>query len=168
MLALLQARGVVMSNWDTMWANFPPATESKSTIFNALGAGWPALIGDENYDNTCTIRFSMALNRSGFKVLESDSSAKMKDKDGNFIAIRVPEAEKIAKRIFGESYWGMSHNPGSPLDLAGLPSQKGLLIYRVDSGVYGHVDLWDGGICRVNCHSNFATKCHSIQLWKLD
>ncbi len=157
-----------MGTFSTLWDNYP--LQSREDLFNALGGGWPALITDHAYDNTCTIRFSVALNKSGLPV-PTDLAAKdggLRDGAGHPIAIRVATAEEIVTRQFGASFWGMSHQPGAPLDLSTVPPRNGILIYRVKGGdASGHVDLWNGHGCRNDCHSQYALACFGIALWTL-
>jgi hypothetical protein len=170
-MILVQSSGEnQMMIFDELWANWP--TEDRATLFGNLGGGWPALLKDpikeKSYRNTCTIRFSVALARTGRKIPQSFSDGGHKDKNGNYIAIRVATARELAKNFFGDSFWGESHIPGTPINTAGIPAQKGLLIYLVPANdANGHVDLWRTNACRVDCHAEFAAHCHEIQLWKL-
>jgi Type VI secretion system (T6SS), amidase effector protein 4 len=157
-----------MTTFDTLWNNYP--LESQEDLFNALGGGWPALIGDDNYRNTCTIRLSVTFNRSGFIVPATLAAQDggLRDGAGNPIAIRVATGEAVVRNYFGDSYWGMSHQPGAPLDLSNVPTRKGILVYRVQGGdAGGHVDIWDGQTCRNDCHSQYALNCYGIALWAI-
>ena len=154
-----------------LWQHYP--IEPKKELFEMLGGGWPKLVNDEAYKNTCTVRLSVALNRVGSPITAAEAAADGGHKDGagRHIALKVPTAEAIVKERFGEYDWGMGHTPGEPLDLSTLPERTGILIYRVKPahGAYGHVDLWNRKPpCRVDCHSGFALKCHGIQLWFID
>ncbi len=69
-----------MSDFELLRRNYP--TNSQAELFNELGGGWPALIGNPNYENTCAIRLSAAHFRSGkpipgnFKeAIDGDSNA---------------------------------------------------------------------------------------------
>jgi hypothetical protein len=111
---------------------------------------------------------SVTLNRSGFQVPSALAAQDggLRDGKGNPIAIRVATGEAIVRQYFGDFYWGMGHQPGSPLDLSDLPARRGILIYRVKGGdAGGHVDLWDGQGCRNDCHSQYALNCFGIALW---
>src|SRR5215813_8904036 len=146
--------------------------EERSDLFNnVLGGGWPALIDNAAYANTCTIRLSVMLNRSGYPVPGSfgQMDGGLTDKDGNNIIARVSTGEALVKSLFGESYWGMNRNPGSPIDLSDVPAETGILIYRVPPGADagGHIDLWNKDDCRLDCHSNFAVSSYEIALWKV-
>ena len=159
-----------MAIFSTLWDNYP--MESHDDLFNnVLGGGWPALIGNSAYDNTCTIRLSVTLNRSGFKVPSSfgQTDGGLTDQNGDNIIIRVPTGEALVNSLFGESYWGMSRNPGSLIDLSDVPYETGILIYRVMPGAdaAGHIDLWNQNGCRNDCHSSFAVSSYAIALWKL-
>ncbi|WP_141688620.1 T6SS effector amidase Tae4 family protein [Bradyrhizobium paxllaeri] len=155
-----------MTIFDNLWNNWP--TEARDVLFNSLGGNWPSLYPNDNYKNTCTIRFSVALNRSGYKVPASLSDGGHKDQEGNSIAVRVPTGESLARNFFGEPYWGMNRNPGSPIDLTNVPRENGLLIYKVRVGdANGHVDLWKKNDCLIDCHASFAAASYELAFWKL-
>jgi hypothetical protein len=159
-----------MAIFSTLWDNYP-LEEHDDLFTDVLGGGWPALIGNPSYLNTCTIRLSIALNRSGFKVPASfgQQDGGLTDKNGDNIIIRVPTGEALVRSLFGDSYWGMSRNPGSPIDLIDVPHETGILVYRVMPGAdaAGHIDLWNKNDCRIDCHSTFAVSSYEIALWKL-
>jgi hypothetical protein len=160
-----------MAIFSTLWDNYP--MEGHDDLFNnVLGAGWPALIGNSAYDNTCTIRLSIMLNRSGFKVPLSfgQTDGGLTDQNGDNIVIRVPTGEALVRSLFGDSYWGESRQPGTPIDMKDVPFATGILIYRVLPGAAdaaGHIDLWKNNDCRNDCHSAFAVSSYQIALWKL-
>lgn len=156
-----------------LWSAYPIEPD-KASLFAVLGGGWPALIPNMAYDNTCTVRLSMALNRCGSPVSAAKAALDGNHRDGagNFICTRVPTAEKLVVERYGATpYWGMSHQPDTDLDLSTVPATNGILIYRVNPatyGAYGHVDLWPGAEpCRVDCNAPFARYCYEIALWKL-
>src|SRR5262249_24069526 len=100
-----------MAIFSTLWNNYP--MEARDDLFrNVLGGGWPALIDNHSYDNTCTIRLSVTLNRSGHKVPDSfgRTDGDHKDKNGDNIIIRVPTGEELVRQLFGESFWGQNRN----------------------------------------------------------
>ncbi|MDB5611588.1 MAG: hypothetical protein JWP25_8488 [Bradyrhizobium sp.] len=158
-----------MAIFSTLWNNYP--MEEPDDLFNdVLGGGWPALIGNPAYENTCTIRLSITLNRSGFKVPSSfgQKDGGLTDKNGDNIIIRVLTGEALVQSLFGDSYWGESRQPGTPIDMTDVPSETGILIYRVRAGdAAGHIDLWKNNDCRKDCHSRFAMSSYQIALWKL-
>ena len=52
------------ANFDLLKETYP--NEDRDTLFrNVLGGDWPDLIDDQNYENTCANRMSVALNESG-------------------------------------------------------------------------------------------------------
>lgn len=157
--------------FDTLWNNYPMEKEKADLFNNVLGGGWPALIKNSNYDNTCTIRLSVMLNRSGFKVPDNfgQMDGGLKDKNGDNVITRVPTGEALVRKLFGEPYWGENRQPGTPINMTDVPHTTGILIYRVPPGADagGHVDLWRNNDCRNDCHSQFAVSSYEIALWKL-
>jgi hypothetical protein len=122
--------------------------------------------------NTCTIRLSIMLNRSGMKVPDDfgKRDGGLKDKNGNNIIARVPTGEDLIRQLFGESYWGENRQPGTPINMTDVPHTTGILVYRVPVGAAdaaGHIDLWKNNDCRKDCHSQFAVSSYEIALWKL-
>jgi hypothetical protein len=159
-----------MAVFDTLWSNYP--LESQADLFNnVLGGGWPALLNNPNYANTCTVRLSVTFSRSGLlvPVALGQQDGGLTDQNGNSIATRVPTGEQLVRNYFGDYFWGISHNPGDPIDLSQLPSQRGILIYRVNAtDASGHIDLWDGSGCRFDCHAQFAVSCYAMALWSAE
>lgn len=152
-----------------LWDQYP-LEATKKELFDVLGGGWPALVNNPNFDNTCTIRLSMALNRVGAPVTagEAKGDGGHKDGAGRHIATRVATAEEMVRARFGKSDWAMGHQPGTPLVLSAVPKRTGILIYRVqpgDDAATGHVDLWNRAEpCRINCYASFADDCIGIDL----
>lgn len=52
-------------------ASYP--TQPKVELFGEMGGDWPNLVDDDNYDNTCAIRLSVALNKTSFPVTADPS-----------------------------------------------------------------------------------------------
>ncbi len=144
---------------------------SKEQLFELLGGGWPDLINNDTYDNTCAIRMSRAWLESGYEIPSKFASMDGNHKDGNgrSILIRVPTYEMLLQDKFGRISWGMSKVPGDEFDLSVIPNKTGIILYRADfdDGAYGHVDLWDryqhiGQFEQLNVNISYA-----ISLWEV-
>ncbi|MDX3911714.1 MAG: T6SS effector amidase Tae4 family protein [Sphingobium sp.] len=155
-------------NFQDLWDAYP--TMKQEPLFNKMGGGWPALIGDKRYENTCTIRLSVAMHAIGSPppadLVAADG--KMKDGAGRGICIRVPTANKWLQGLLGNETWGMTKIPGTDLKPP-LPDWTGILLYLVPGGIdaAGHVDLWNKGDCRVDCHVDYARDATDLKLWRL-
>lgn len=154
-----------------LWDAYPRAPDKK-TLFNEIGGGWPALIKKPEYDNTCTIRLSIALIRVGVSI--PDDLSKLdgghKDANGRNMIVRVPTAGQLLNILLGQFGWGINKQVGS--DIAGglIPARTGVLLYSVPppSDANGHVDLWNRDSCTIDCHNQYARSATSVELWYLD
>lgn len=150
-----------------LWNAYP--TEAQSELFKKLGGGWPALIGNPAYDNTCTVRLSAAMIALNVAIPNNLAEADGSHKDGHDrnVIVRVPTARAFLEGLLGPSTWSTSKQPGTDY-MGAFPNWTGIMLYLVPGGnANGHVDLWNKTICRVNCHSDFAKAATSLELWKL-
>jgi len=153
----------------TLWNHYPFQPDQES-LFNSLGGGWPALIGNPAFANTCTIRLSVALIGSNINIPDDlcQKDGGLKDADGNNMIIRVPTAKILLDRIFGMSDWGISKQVGADID-GQVPNDSGIFLYTVPppSDANGHVDLWNKTHCTIDCHNEYARAATSVELWKV-
>ncbi len=152
-----------------LW-NAYPMEPGKAALFQRLGGGWPALTLNPNYDNTCTIRLSVALIGAGLSIPGDLAQADggHRDAQGRNMIVKVPTAKKLLERTFGQSSWGTSKIVGA--DVAGglIPEWSGVLLYLVPHGdANGHVDLWDKNRCTLDCHNQYARAATEVALWRL-
>ncbi|WP_181258944.1 T6SS effector amidase Tae4 family protein [Nitrosospira multiformis] len=161
---------IMTTSFKQLWDVYP--TEDRSQFFTNLGGGWPALISNEKYKNTCALRLSVALQRVGMNV-PPELAAKdgnLRDGKGNFVIVKVTSAKALLTKYFGDYNWGTSKQIGTNLDTGLLPAWTAIMLYTVlpPADATGHVDLWNKNTCRVNCHESFARDATSVELWKLD
>ncbi len=152
-----------------LW-NVYPTVPTKHELFERLGGGWPALVGNNNYDNTCTVRLSVALIEAG-QLIPSDlaqSDGGHKDAQGRHMIIKVPTAKRLLERLLGPSTWGTSKAIGADIGDGLIPAWTGVLLYLVpNSDANGHVDLWNKDRCTIDCHNTYARAASSVELWRL-
>jgi hypothetical protein len=116
-------------------------TAAKEDLFSAMGGGWPALIDDANYANTCCIRLSLAMARAGMLIPATYKEAI--SGDGTPLIIKVATMGKFVEERFGKSSWGMSKNPGTDIGANTIPKRSGILVYHaLWNNATGHFDLW--------------------------
>jgi hypothetical protein len=128
-----------MAIYDDLAGNYPK--QSKEDLYNQLGGEWPTLIDNPNYQNTCAIRLSVAFHAAGYKIDNKYREAIAGD--GRNIIIKVKTMWDYVTATIGPFYWGMSKNPGTPVD---IPPRKGIIVYHAAfADATGHFDLWDGG-----------------------
>lgn len=155
-------------DFDALWDAYP--VEEREALFTRLGGGWPQLVDDDSYANTCALRMTVALRACGESVPAGLASGdgNLRDGEGQPLLIRVASMKAWLEQLLGPSSWGMSKEVGADID--GLvPAHRGILLYRVPNGsdASGHVDLWDGSGCRKDCHSEFARSATTVELWYL-
>ena len=150
--------------------NYPK--EEKAILFRQkLGGGFVDLVDNENYNNTCAIRISMMLNRIGGNYAIPRQlgvgDGGHRDKDGKHILIKVKTAHDFVVTKFGQPFWGMTKNPGFPLDYSAIPKEKGILMYHANfSNAFGHIDLWDINSCVYNCPAEDIQQSYRVSFWK--
>jgi hypothetical protein len=156
-------------NFLDLWSAYPTAP-TKKVLFQQLGGGWPALIENANYDNTCTIRLSVALIGAGQLIPDdlAQSDGGHKDAQGRNMIIRVPTAKLLFERLFGPSTWSMSKTVGADIADGLIPEWTGFLLYLVpQNNAHGHADLWNKDRCTIDCHNAYARAATSVELWRL-
>jgi hypothetical protein len=127
-----------MPLFDDLKVTYPH--QSKEDLFAGMGGEWPSLIGNPNYRNTCAIRLSIALNAAGYAI-----PGKFREGitgSGENIVIKLKTMWDCMTERFGTFSWGMSKNPGSPVQ---IPPRQGVICYHAAfSDATGHFDLWTG------------------------
>ena len=146
-------------------------TDERKVLYEeVLKGGWPELVDDENYKNTCAIRMSIALNCSDLSLTKEFSDGNLQDGNGKYICLKVPTIFKFLEEKLGTP-WGMSKNPGQEFSLKdNLPDGKGIVLdtFPEDASAFGHVDLWNGKECKYNCPELDANDAATVAFWKLD
>jgi hypothetical protein len=153
--------------FEQLWAAYP--TEARQVLFAQLGGGWPALTDNRDFENTCTIRLSVGMSAVG-QIPPEDlwrRDGRLTTGQGGRVIVKVSTAKEWLERVLGQSTWGISKQVGTDaINL--IPRSRGIVLYRVDGGgASGHVDLWNGAGCRVDCHSSYARNSTFVELWEM-
>lgn len=120
--------------------NYP--NEPRAKLFENLGPDWLPLVSNPNYDNTCSIRLSVALLRAGLAIKKKYREA-LTERNEN-IVLRVKTMGQLVQSNFGDP-WGMSKEVGVPLKSSDIPARTGIIAYHVNwKDATGHFDLWHG------------------------
>jgi hypothetical protein len=157
-----------MPSFSALRDNYPK--DEKQVLFrDVLGGGFPALIDKPSYKNTCAIRLSVALHRSGF-VIPADiakADGNHKDKDGKSILVKVEKMRSCLVSIIGPISWGISKQPGTPLPFADFPKRTSIVMYRSRdfNQATGHVDLWTGSACWFGCPNVDVNTAFEVEAW---
>ncbi|MGR5485310.1 T6SS effector amidase Tae4 family protein [Vibrio alfacsensis] len=148
----------------TLIANYP--TQSKAELYNELKGEWPSLINDENYTNTCAIRLSVALLKSGISIPNQYREAMTGE--GKNLIIKVQTMSNFLTDTLGAPFWGMSKQPGQTLNLANTVPGPGILAYHVKwANATGHFDIWDGQRFIGTGNPEHVKDGYELGLWKL-
>lgn len=149
----------------TLKAAYPLAP--RPALYTSLGGEWPNLVNDPLYQNTCSIRLSIALKAAGASI-PADLREGM-DGAGSPLVIKVRTMERLATRLLGEFDWGMSKQPGVPVRAGDLPPHKGIIAYHVQwANATGHFDLWTGSAFVGNGNFDDVRDGYALQFWRVD
>jgi len=126
-------------SFSALWLNYPQF--KREILFDNIG--WTDLIHDPAYKNTCAIRVSTALQKTGINVT---SSAGMKGLEGAMKgkAIEIRE-DKLSEQL--SRLWGTPELVSKESDIGdrnGVISFSGIPTYMVGGRAGGHIDLIDG------------------------
>jgi hypothetical protein len=145
-------------------AHYP--TLPKSELFKALGGQWPKLVNDPAYANTCAIRLSVALKSAGASIPADLKEAI--DGTGSPLVIRVRTMERLVRQLLGQSYWGMSKQPGIPVRPDDIPNKSGIIVYHAKwADATGHFDLWTGSAFVGAGNLSDVADGYDLALWRI-
>lgn len=132
--------------WASMWSNYPHKYRAPALKTDALyrSIGWDDLIDKPAFENTCAVRTSMALQRSGIDVKSSAGMRALKgDIKGKQIEIRFDDLANQLKKSWGPP----EVLAGSAVDQeAALGDRNGVAVFwKLPPNQYpGHIDVVDG------------------------
>lgn len=131
--------------FSTLWANYPHAKDwSRRRLYTEMG--WEEFVDKPGFRNTCAIRTSYALQKSGVSVSSSAGMRALKGavKD-KYIEIRQDRLSLQLKEKWGaaEEFTG-SEADGKIGDRNGVVSFWEIPGYDVGGGLGGHIDVIDG------------------------
>ncbi|OQR28458.1 hypothetical protein BWR15_27880 [Pseudomonas sp. T] len=150
-------------SWKDMSKNYMGEDVSRETLYPMISAQLVRLYqeNDKAWENTCAIRMSYALNRSGIK-LPSETSPKggtLKGDDGRYYWIRVRDLKKYLRDRFrdGDVEYELSpitHRSEMPKRaeqareniIRKIQGRHGIIVFDVKGwdGATGHFTLWNG------------------------
>lgn len=129
---------------------------SAAALFRELG--WDDLIGNPAYENTCAIRVSLALIRSGVTIPGGRMAIK---KEGPLKGKMIePGQAKLSAILTRSSMLGKPQKFSGPRAFMEIESRSGIVsFFRLTPGVYegGHIDIVSpmvGGAsaCETGCY----------------
>lgn len=113
-----------------------PAKESREVLFTEIG--WPDLIDNKAFWDTCAIRMSYALRLASVPFAGGNMRAKAGKIKGKVIQIRQADLSRELKRLWGapEIYKGDREARKA------IGNRKGVVsFFRIEGGNGGHIDL---------------------------
>jgi RHS repeat-associated protein len=149
-------------------ANYPTTGTAKQVYNNVGGEAAKAYNdhesdGDQNpYANTCALRMSLALNKSGndidtdVKNSKGKTMATLEGSDGKDYAIRKSDIKDYMKGEYGKAdISAKSTDKDFDQKVSEIKGQKGVIVFDVTgwSDATGHVTIYDGkGNCGHDCY----------------
>ena len=126
----------------TLWNNYPTPSEfTHDQLFDELG--WGDIKNNKGYENTCAIRMSLCLIRSGVSV-KGRLQIKQGQHKGKWIE---PGQVRLSNTLATSGYFGPPrkfklHDRDKELaNKKGIVSFMRIPEYRIDGALSGHIDL---------------------------
>ena len=146
----------------TLWINYPtPAEFTHDQLFDELG--WEDLKGNSTYANTCAIRMSFCLIKSGITI-----PGRLQIKKGDYKGKWIEPGQKKLSIIFSsDDFFGppiklkLKDRDKELSNKQGIVSFMSIPGYTIDGALSGHIDLvksgkylwfWDTYQCVESCY----------------
>jgi hypothetical protein len=151
-------------HFSTLMNNFSGTGEvSQPELFNEIG--WSDLLGNLNYTDTCAIRMSLALIKTGIRL-----PGRMKIRGGKLAGRLIePGHAKLCKILEGPAFFGKPEILKSSDAEERIGNRTGVIsFWRIGHGPGGHIDLvisrtnW-----RLNCGSHCYFNSDIVWFWEL-
>jgi hypothetical protein len=154
-----------LTGFERMWNAYPNPGEGADAAKRTIGGG-----ADVSWiSNTCVIRISRCFNYAGHPIPDraGDEIITVRGADRMHYAVRVREFVRWTRRSFGPADFEHAYAPpGGGAVPAGLLGRQGMIVFEVEgwTDATGHIDLWDGGMCRNHGYFERASK---VLLWEI-
>jgi Type VI secretion system (T6SS), amidase effector protein 4 len=123
--------------------------------------GWDDLIDNPLYENTCSVRVSLALIKVGIPV-----KGRIKVKIGPYKGKMIePGLLKLARMLATKEYFGKPEKFITENAEAGVGNRQGIIAFIKLPGYEGggHMDLISGSVCGSDCYWD----AEEIWFWEL-
>lgn len=155
---------IARPSWADMVKNYPKEDIKSADFYGMVSKDWDREVnkGEKQrltWENTCAVRMSYALNRSG--ILLDNSKGNIKGDDGYIYWYRVSELSAFLEQKFKKPDY--EYTPSPVIDLSNETFKKrsadiqknfiskiikkhGIIVFRVSGwgNASGHFTLWDG------------------------
>lgn len=124
--------------------------------------------GNANYQNTCALRMSYALNHGGFKISRKVPYREYINENTNdSIILKVPLMIEFLKSKFKKSDIEFKSDANS--FKSQMQGTKGIVVFEIKySDANGHVTLWNGSECIDGSDDDFFhPRLHNLHFWEL-
>lgn len=154
--------------YSSLQANYP-TTGTPEEMYNSVGGDVAGRfnehkndVGGNAYENTCALRMSVALNKSGNDIdtdVKNSKGQKMyseKGSDGKDYVLRKSDLKDYMKGEYGKADISTkSTDKDFDSKVSEIKGQKGIIVYDVTgwTDATGHVTIYDGkGSCGHDCY----------------
>ena len=141
------------------------AAVDQAALFGEIG--WEDLVGKDSFINTCAIRISLALIKSGIRL-----KGRMPINKGPFKgALIEPGQAKLAHMLASPSLLGDPEKFGRDVAIDGIGQRKGIVaFFRIPGyldGAGGHIDILLPSTGVKVCGSECYWTCGEVWFWEL-
>jgi hypothetical protein len=160
----------VRISFDTLYNNYSSSEPSRANyvsqpdLFKEIG--WDDFVGQPNYANTCAVRVSLALVKSGVSISPKSHNILKGDHVGKGVEVSMT---RLANLLAGNRYLGAYESFTPTNAQTGVGSRKGVIAFHGIPGYSGGgpSDLVSGSSQVVQCASGCYFRSNSIWFWPL-
>lgn len=156
--------------YQTLRANYAPSTPSRdgyvslSDLYTQIG--WQDFITDPNYQNTCAIRISLALVKSGFPLSAGSHRILSGEHKGKRVQVNM---SRLADLLATPAWLGQPEIVSAANPSTGIKARQGIIAFHGIAGYSGggHIDLIDNETASLRCASACYFGARETWFWPL-
>lgn len=156
--------------YDTLRANYAPSTPSHAGYVSLADLyrqiGWDEFISNPNYQNTCAIRVSLALVKSGYPLTAGSHRILSGPHKGKRVQVSMT---KLADLLATPAWLGKPEILSAQNPASALRARRGIIAFHGIAGYAGggHIDLIDNSADALNCASACYFGAKQVWFWPL-
>lgn len=146
-------------------AEFDPSFVGAKAVYEEIGYDMAKLLEQNpDYQNTCAVRFSLALLKSGAPI-----TGRLKIRKGPHAGASVETGAKLLADQLSKSHlFGKPELLKPSATMPELRNRRGaILFWKIFGYGGGHIDLIEPSTSGFTCHSSCHTLCKEIWFWPL-
>lgn len=161
---------MITVSFDTLNANYSSSTSFKPNFVSPQDLfaeiGWEEFLNNPLYENTCALRISLALVKSGFKIAPRSHNILKGDHAGKGVQVSM---RRLADLLATPAYLGKPEEYTEQTAKPGIGARKGVVAFNEVRGYAGggHIDLVTGAADAAQCASRCFYESRSIWFWPL-